>query len=134
MCIRDSHELETQMRPLIHTFAPLFFVMVGVSLNLNTVDWSSGFVWQLGGLLLLVGFVGKLAAGFFIKEPRTTQIAIGLAMIPREMCIRDRFNIGIFRSNVCANGQNCYWQPRRQKQISFLLNKASIGDKQQNYL
>ncbi|MGB2832704.1 MAG: cation:proton antiporter [Methylotenera sp.] len=77
------HELETQMRPLIHTFAPLFFVMVGVSLNLNTVDWSSGFVWQLGGLLLLVGFVGKLAAGFFIKEPRTTQIAIGLAMIPR---------------------------------------------------
>ena len=71
------------MRPLIHTFAPLFFVMVGVSLNLNTVDWSSGFVWQLGGLLLLVGFVGKLAAGFFIKEPRTTQIAIGLAMIPR---------------------------------------------------
>lgn len=77
------HALETQMRPLIHTFAPLFFVMVGVSLNLNTVDWSSGFVWQLGGLLLLVAFIGKLAAGFFIKEPRANQIAIGLAMIPR---------------------------------------------------
>ena len=78
-----AHRLEEQMRPLIHTFSPLFFVMVGVSLNLSEVDWGSSFVWLLAGSLLLVAFVGKFAAGFFIKEPRHNQIAIGLSMVPR---------------------------------------------------
>ena len=78
-----AHRLEDQMRPLIHTFAPMFFVMVGVSLNLNTVDWSSPRVWQLGGALIAVAFIGKIAAGFFISETRFRQMAIGLSMVPR---------------------------------------------------
>lgn len=78
-----SHKLEKQMRPLIHTFTPLFFLMVGVSLNLKQVDWSSSFVWGLSGSLLLVAVVGKLVGGFLIKEPRLQQMIIGLSMIPR---------------------------------------------------
>ncbi len=78
-----ARRLEEQMRPLIHTFAPLFFVMVGVSLNLSAVDWGSVHVWQLGGALIVVAILGKLAAGFFIRESRFRQMAIGLAMIPR---------------------------------------------------
>ncbi|MEQ1600574.1 MAG: cation:proton antiporter [Methylophilaceae bacterium] len=78
-----AHKLEEQMRPLIHTFSPLFFVMVGVSLNLSAVDWNSSFIWALAGSLLFAAFVGKFAAGFFIREPRRNQIAIGLSMIPR---------------------------------------------------
>ena len=78
-----AHRLEEQMRPLIHTFSPLFFVMVGVSLNLSSISWSSGFVWLLAVSLLLVAFIGKFAAGFFIREPRQRQISIGLSMIPR---------------------------------------------------
>lgn len=78
-----AHRLEEQMRPLIHTFSPLFFVMVGVSLNLSEINWGSAFICGLAGLLLLVAFFGKLAAGFFIREPRRNQMAIGLSMIPR---------------------------------------------------
>jgi Kef-type K+ transport system membrane component KefB len=78
-----AHSLEEQMRPLIHTFSPLFFVMVGVSLNLSEIDWGSAFIWGLAGSLLLVAFLGKFAAGFFIREPRRNQVAIGLSMIPR---------------------------------------------------
>jgi Kef-type K+ transport system membrane component KefB len=78
-----AHRLEEQMRPLIHTFSPLFFVMVGVSLNLSAVNWNSAFIWGLAGSLLLAAFIGKFAAGFFIREPRRNQVAIGLSMIPR---------------------------------------------------
>ncbi|WP_413438459.1 cation:proton antiporter [Sulfuriferula sp. GW1] len=78
-----SHRLESQMRPLIHTFTPLFFVMVGVSLNLKQVDWSSAFVWGLSAALLVVAVAGKLVSGFLIKEPRLQQTVIGLSMIPR---------------------------------------------------
>ena len=40
-------------------------------------------VWQLGGALIVVALLGKLVAGFFIREPRFKQIAIGLSMVPR---------------------------------------------------
>lgn len=78
-----AHRLEEQVRPLIHTFSPLFFVMVGVSLNLKAVNWSSTFIWELAGALLLVAFFGKFIAGFCIREPRRNQTAIGLSMVPR---------------------------------------------------
>lgn len=78
-----AHRLEEQVRPLIHAFSPMFFVMVGVSLNLRSVNWGSAFVWKLAALLLIVAILGKLAAGFCIRESRHHQIAIGLSMIPR---------------------------------------------------
>jgi Kef-type K+ transport system membrane component KefB len=80
---RLAHRLEEQMRPLIHTFSPLFFVMVGVSLNLNAVNWGSTFIWELAALLLLVAFMGKFISGFCIREPRRIQTAVGLSMVPR---------------------------------------------------
>ncbi len=78
-----AHRLEEQVRPLIHTFTPMFFVMVGVSLNLKAVNWSSPFIWELAASLLLVAFFGKFASGFFIREPRRNQTAVGLSMVPR---------------------------------------------------
>jgi Kef-type K+ transport system membrane component KefB len=79
-----AHRLEDRMRPLIHTFTPLFFVMVGVSLNLREVDWSSAAVWALGGSLLVVGFLGKFLSGYVISgEPNSVKTAVGLCMVPR---------------------------------------------------
>lgn len=78
-----TQRLEQQMRPLIHTFAPVFFVMVGVSLDLNAVDWSSPFIWKLSVGLLIIAILSKLASGFVIREHRLRQSAIGFAMIPR---------------------------------------------------
>lgn len=78
-----AHRLEEQVRPLIHTFSPMFFVMVGVSLNLKAIDWGSPFIWQLAITLLLVAFVGKFASGFPIRESMHNRMAIGLSMIPR---------------------------------------------------
>ena len=78
-----ARRLEQQMRPLIHLYTPIFFVMVGVSLDLNAVDWTSAFVWQISGALLLIAILGKWLAGFLIRENRLRQSAIGLSMIPR---------------------------------------------------
>jgi len=78
-----THRLEQQVRPLIHTFSPLFFVMVGVSFDMSTVNWESDLLWQLTTVLLLAAFIGKFVAGFCIRESRRNQVAIGLSMIPR---------------------------------------------------
>ena len=78
-----THKVEEQMGPIVHLFAPIFFVAIGLSLNLRQVAWGSSFIWALTLGLLAVAIIGKLLAGFFIPESRLRQLAIGTAMIPR---------------------------------------------------
>ena len=78
-----AHRIEEQMRPIIHLFTPIFFVMVGLSLNLRAIDWSSPFIWSFSLLFFTVAVAGKYAGAFFIKESWKMRIIIGLAMVPR---------------------------------------------------
>lgn len=78
-----AHHMESQMRPIVHLFTPIFFVMVGLSLNFQVIDWSSGFIWAFSGTLFLLAVVGKLLGAFLIRENAPTRVAIGLAMVPR---------------------------------------------------
>jgi Kef-type K+ transport system membrane component KefB len=78
-----AHTMEEQMKPIIHLFTPIFFVMVGLSLNLRAIDWSSPFIWSFALSLFVLAVLGKLLAAFLIREPLATRTAIGLAMIPR---------------------------------------------------
>jgi Kef-type K+ transport system membrane component KefB len=79
-----ARRVEHEMRPIVHLFTPIFFVMVGLSLNLREVDWSSPFVWLLSGALALVAFLGKIGAGFCMtRESNLSRWAVGLAMVPR---------------------------------------------------
>lgn len=79
-----AHKVENQMRPIIHLFTPIFFVTIGLSLNLSEVSWNSPFIWLLSFSILLVAVVGKLSSGFFLfNESKWMKWAVGLAMIPR---------------------------------------------------
>lgn len=79
-----AHKVEKQMMPIIHLFTPIFFVTIGLSLNLREIDWTSSTIWLVSGLLIIAAVVGKLLAGVFLyKESRFTKLAIGVAMIPR---------------------------------------------------
>jgi len=78
-----AHRMEIQMRPIIHLFTPIFFVMVGLSLNFRAIDWASPFIWTFSLVIFLLAVVGKMFGAFLIRESRSTQVAIGLAMIPR---------------------------------------------------
>jgi Kef-type K+ transport system membrane component KefB len=78
-----AHRVEEQLRPVVHLFTPIFFVTVGLSLDFRATDWGSPFIWQFSLSLLLAAAIGKLAAGFLIRETRFRQAVIGLAMVPR---------------------------------------------------
>jgi len=78
-----SQRIEEQMRPIIQLFTPIFFVMVGLSLNLREIDWSSPFIWSFSLLFFLIAVLGKFVGALFIDESWKMRIMVGLAMVPR---------------------------------------------------
>lgn len=78
-----AHRIEGQMRPIVQLFTPIFFVMVGLSLNLHEIDWSSSFIWSFSLLLFATAIFGKFSGALFLNESWKSRIMIGLAMAPR---------------------------------------------------
>ena len=76
-------KMHQEIRPIIQLFTPIFFVMVGLSLDLSAIDWSSGFIWAFSISMAVIAIIGKLAGPFFVREPNHRRIAIGMAMVPR---------------------------------------------------
>jgi Kef-type K+ transport system membrane component KefB len=75
--------IENQMRPIIQLFVPIFFVMVGLSLNLRVIDWTSPFIWSFSLSLFVIAVLGKLLGALLLRGPWPARFAIGIAMIPR---------------------------------------------------
>jgi Kef-type K+ transport system membrane component KefB len=78
-----AERIEIEMKSIISLFTPIFFVTVGMSLNLHEIDWSSPFIWVFSIVLLIVAIVGKLAGPLLIKESWPVRWIIGTAMVPR---------------------------------------------------
>ena len=78
-----SQRIEKQMKPIVYLFTPIFFVVVGLSLNLREIDWGSFHIWGLSLALLGAAVVGKFAGALVIRESWSSRFAIGIAMIPR---------------------------------------------------
>ncbi|MFQ5356358.1 MAG: cation:proton antiporter [Mariprofundaceae bacterium] len=71
------------MQSIIQLFTPIFFVVVGLSLNLQEVDWGSGSIMWMAVVFILGALFSKVASAFLIKESTHFRWAVGLSMIPR---------------------------------------------------
>lgn len=75
------HHLEEALAPIAALFVPIFFVAMGMSVDLAAFRDSS--VWLLAGGLTVVAILGKLACYFGVFEKGLNRLAVGLGMIPR---------------------------------------------------
>ncbi len=88
MVIREKEnfadKIEKQMRPIVLLFTPIFFVTVGLSVNMQDINWSEAHVWLFGGSILLVAVVGKMLLPFFLNSLTfQKRVIVGLSMVPR---------------------------------------------------
>ena len=102
-----TDRVEMQMQPIIHLFTPIFFVSIGLSLDLKVVEWGSSFIWLVTGSLFVAAIIGKLLSGFILpKESKYSKFLIGTSMIPRGEVGLVFANIGltsgVFTSDVFA--------------------------------
>ena len=63
---------------------PFFFVGVGISMNLNEIDWGSSYIWILTFSILIAVIIGKIIGSMFLFSLSLKQrLIIGISMVPR---------------------------------------------------
>jgi Kef-type K+ transport system membrane component KefB len=77
-------EVKRNMTPIIQIFTPIFFVMVGLSVDLSVIAFDSLTFWVMSLSFVFVAFVSKFIGAFFIYQKALRNNAIiGVSMIPR---------------------------------------------------
>ena len=77
--IKDEQSLSDSLRPLETVFAPIFFVLIGMQVNLES--FANLEVLGLALSLTAIGVIGKLVAG--LAAGKLDRIIVGLGMVPR---------------------------------------------------
>jgi len=81
--LRTLAGVREKTAPVGELFVPVFFVMVGVSIDFGVIDLGSSRFWVFAGVITSLAFVSKLAGGVWAKGPLAGKLAVGVAMIPR---------------------------------------------------
>ena len=77
----QAKEIEHDMTTLGHFFVPIFFASVGAAVELDALGDTRALL--VGGSLIAVGILGKVAAGFAPWWFRGDRLLVGVAMVPR---------------------------------------------------
>jgi len=77
------HKVEESITPLVWVIAPIFFVSVGLALNLKAIDFTSPEFWTFSSALIVVAIIGKVLAGFVVPGSLKEKASIGFSMLPR---------------------------------------------------
>lgn len=64
-----------------HFFVPIFFVSVGAAVDVHS--FLDGRILLVGGVLIVVAIIGKLAAGYAPVWFRGRKLVVGVGMVPR---------------------------------------------------
>ena len=77
-------KVKNAIRPIAQMFTPIFFVMVGLSMNLRVIDFSSTEFWFLVFVFLTIAVAGKYLGAFLLRKTSALKKAlIGISMVPR---------------------------------------------------
>jgi len=78
------YEVKRDITPIIQMFTPIFFVMVGLSVDLSIIDFTSSSFWIMSITFIIIAFFSKFISAFFIYQKSIRNNAIiGVSMIPR---------------------------------------------------
>jgi Kef-type K+ transport system membrane component KefB len=78
---REQHTLEGLIHPISSFLVPVFFVSMGM--HVDVASFLSTEVALLALLLTLVAVAGKLVSGLGVLEKNVSRLQVGLGMIPR---------------------------------------------------
>jgi len=77
----QRHDIEESVTQLGFFFVPMFFATVGASIDLAALMTREALL--IGGLLVVVGVVGKVLAGYAPWWFKGNKLLVGVALVPR---------------------------------------------------
>jgi Kef-type K+ transport system membrane component KefB len=78
---QQRHDIEQAATALGHFFVPIFFAAVGAAVDLRALADPRALL--VGAALIVVGVLGKVAAGYAPIGYRGNRLLVGVAMVPR---------------------------------------------------
>ena len=78
---RGEHRIEHVIEPITSFMVPIFFVLMGIKVDLSTL--ARGDILGFAAVLTLVAVIGKQICGLGVLVPGANRVAVGLGMIPR---------------------------------------------------
>jgi Kef-type K+ transport system membrane component KefB len=83
---KQSEEIKRDIKPIYAFFVPIFFVLMGTSIDIrifNPFVTANREVLVLIGILFVVAFAGKVASGLAVFKKGIDKLLIGISMAPR---------------------------------------------------
>lgn len=80
---RQQAALHEKIRSVGDVLVPIFFVYVGMQVDLRGIGQHIGPLLIAAVALTLVGILGKIVSGLAVVERTTSKLAVGIGMIPR---------------------------------------------------
>ena len=77
-------KIERAITPIIQIFTPIFFVTVGLSVNLKVIDFTSTHFWLMSLSFFMIATIGKYIGAFLVNTKSFVyKSLIGISMVPR---------------------------------------------------
>jgi len=76
----DRYRITEQIQPVADIFAPVFFTVVGMQVDMARLSWP---VLGVAAVLFVVAVPTKLVAGLGAARYRVDKLTVGIAMVPR---------------------------------------------------
>ncbi|MBP9743027.1 MAG: cation:proton antiporter [Burkholderiales bacterium] len=76
----EEKSLEELLKPLSHVFVPVFFIYIGLLLDLKQL--FTAFTMTITLSLLLVSFLGRILSGYLMQDKKINKLIMGLGMTP----------------------------------------------------
>jgi Kef-type K+ transport system membrane component KefB len=77
---QEGQTIKELLKPISHLFVPIFFIYIGMMLNINDLIHPTTLIITLA--MLGISFFGRILSGFAIRGGRINHLILGLGMTP----------------------------------------------------
>ena len=102
----DQVHLQARIKPIADIFIPIFFVMLGVSVNIslfNPFNPATKSTFIIMVILIVIAAINKLFSGLGVLKKGVSRIVVGVGMIPRGEVGLIFASIGLARGVINLN-------------------------------
>ncbi len=78
--LQEGKTIKELLKPISHLFVPIFFINIGMMLNISSLLNLKTFALTIS--LILISFFGRILSGYLVREKNINNLILGLGLTP----------------------------------------------------